>query len=485
MKIRFMEDTNIRRLPTSQQNKPVGIVYAGTEIEVEDTEHNGTAIGSNHVWYRDSNGWYYWSGKTEPVFSPPPPIAPAPIPAPIREEDSHRPAVPAFPISLPLPDDDLSDVPEGETRRLSQPVAPAVRPPEPVAGLESFRPDAPMEIVIIMPPTAVQPPETTAGNDLESFRPDASAEVVFVAPPPPVSWWRSPNPQFLNWGLSNFAFPQWWQDRQLTGRGVRIALLSTGAATDHPDLEGAVSSTFDISGNANMPVGSDRHGLGTQAAIVAAGRGYSAFGAAPEATLLVGKIGEYDRDITPESLLAGLQWAMDAGAHIIALLVDFRELSPTQRQDLEAAIARAINANILLLAPVGNSTERRPETRYPASLDGVFCIGAHDQYGQRSAFSAKSYQLDLLAPGEALLTSDHQQQTVANLKNTAIATAFAAGALALVRQWELQNNRVSSPHDFFERLRSTAAANKAITQGNDVGYGYGLLNPAALFQWIS
>lgn len=484
MKIRFTEDTNIRRLPTSQQNKPVGIVYAGTEIEVEDNVHQGTAIGSNHIWYRDSNGWYYWSGKTEPVFSPPPvmpapppAVVPAPLPAPVSEDDIHRPAIPAFPISLPLPDDDLSDVPEGETRRLSAPVAPPVRPPE------VPRPDAPVEIVVVVPPVPVQPTEELAGAALEVFRPEAP--IIIAAPPPNTSPWRSPNPKFLNWGLSNFALPQWWQNRQLTGRGIRIALLSTGAAPDHPDLAGAVSSTFDISENAHTPAGTDRHGLGTQAAIVAAGRGYSAFGVAPEATLLIGKIGEYDRDITPESLLAGLQWAIDAGAHIVALLVDFRELTPTQRQDIEAAVARAIDANILLLAPVGNSTERRPETRYPASLENVLCIGAHDQYGQRSAFSAKSYQLDLLAPGEALLTSDHQQQTVVNLKNTAIATAFAAGMLALVRQWELQNNRISSPSDLYERLRSTAAANKAITQGNDVGYGYGLLNPGALLQWIS
>ncbi len=483
MKIRFTEDTNIRRVPTARDNKPVGIVYAGTVLEVEDLVHSGTAIGSNPVWYRDSNGWYYWSGGTEPVFAPqlPPPAAPiplpiAPLPVPVREEDSHRPAVPAFPSSLPVPDDDLSDVPEGETRRLTPPVAPTVRPPEAVADLESFRPDAPMEIIVV-----VSPPEAAAEIELESFQPSAPIEIA-VAAPPPVSLWRSPDPRLLNWGLSNFALTQWWQERGLTGRGIRIALLSTGAALDHPDLAGAVSSTFDAVENANIRAGSDQHGLGTQAAIVLAGRGRVAFGVAPEADLLVGKIGEYDQDITPENLLAGLHWAIDAGAHIVALLVDFRELTDTQRQGLEEAVARASDANILLLAPVGNSMERRPETRYPASLEGVMCIGAHDQYGQRSAFSAKSYQLDVLAPGEALLTSDQQQQTVVSLKSTAVATAFAAGVLALVRQWEQQNNRVTSPHDFCERLRNTAAANKAITQGNDVGYGYGLLNPAALLQ---
>lgn len=453
MKIRFTENTNIRRVPTAQQNAPVGIVYAGTELEVEDVEHTGTAIGNNRTWYRDQNGWYYWSGKTEPVYAPPPiavpppvavPPAPVPLPSvPVREEDTHRPAVPAFPAALPLPDDDLSDVPEGETRRLS-PQQPAMPP--------TVFPENP----------PAQPP---------------------VQPPPDL--WRSPDTRLLNWGISNFALTQWWQERGLTGRGVRIALLSTGAALDHPDLAGAISSTFDVSGDVAEAAGADQHGLGTQAAVVAAGRGRLAFGVAPEATLLVGKIGDYDHNISPENLLAGLHWAIDAGAHIVASLVDFRELTEAQRQGFEEAIARAAEANILLLAPVGNSVERRPETRYPGGLEGVMCIGAHDQYGQRSAFSAKSSQLDVLAPGEALLTSDHQQQTVVSLKTTAIATAFAAGVMALVRQWEQQNNRVVPPNDFCEHLRSTAAANKAITQGNDVGYGYGLLNPAALLQSLA
>lgn len=450
MKIRFTEDTNIRRLPTAQGNKPIGIIYAGAELEVEDLPHTGTAISGNPAWFRDHNGWYYWSGKTEPVLLPPPvqpPVPPAAPPSTEREEEMHRPAIPALPVVLPLPDDDLSDVPEGETRRLAGPLT--------VAQPGVVQPDQ---------PSAINDQPSTIGNQQPT--------------------WRSPDTRLLNWGISHFALTQWWQERGLTGRGIRVALLSTGASLDHPDLTGAISSTFDIGGvgDANSRPGTDLHGLGTQTAVVAAGRGRTVFGVAPEATLLVGKIGEYDSGITPENLLAGFNWAIDAGAHIIALLVDFRELTAAQRQDLEAAIARASDANILLLAPVGNSVDRRPEARYPACLEGVMCIGSHDQYGQRSAFSAKSYQLDVLAPGEALLTSDHQQQNVSSLKTTAVATAFAAGVFALLRQWEVQNDRLTSPHDFCENLRSTAAANKAITQGNDVGYGYGLLNPAALLQ---
>ncbi|HND89101.1 MAG TPA: hypothetical protein PK971_12275, partial [Saprospiraceae bacterium] len=72
MKIRFTGNTNIRQEPTSSGNKPLGIVYAGTELEVEDVAHTGASISNNAVWYRDLNGWYYWSGKTQPVFSPTP-----------------------------------------------------------------------------------------------------------------------------------------------------------------------------------------------------------------------------------------------------------------------------------------------------------------------------------------------------------------------------------------------------------------------------
>ncbi|HMX41710.1 MAG TPA: hypothetical protein PKD78_15335, partial [Saprospiraceae bacterium] len=86
---------------------------------------------------------------------------------------------------------------------------------------------------------------------------------------------------------------------------------------------------------------------------------------------------------------------------------------------------------------------------------------------------------------EGLLSTDLQRQPVVAFKNTSIATAFAAGMLALVRQSELERHLPTiACHDFLERLRHTASANKAITQGNDVGYGYGLLHPAALLQAV-
>lgn len=458
MKIRFRKNTNIRTDPGDIDTEPLGIVYAGTVLDIEDEFHDGANIQNNNKWFRDLNGWYYWSGETEIIPSLPSAPAPnPPAPAVAEVEEVPIPAVTAFPMALPLPQEQADPgIPDGETR---------------LPGLRHA------------PDVAVIPPAETLPGVLES---------VVVAPPPaePLviaephdKGWVDPDPERLNWGIENYELHRHlWQEHQLTGRGISVALLSTGALSTHPDLTGAITRNFNADGSLTDAL--DEHGIGTQAAILVGGRGRVVFGVAPEASLLIGKIGAYDQGITPESLLAGLDWAIDAGAHIIAMLVDFRELNAGQKQSLQEAVNRALARNVLLLAPVGNSIERRPEDRFPASLDGVLSVGAHDIYGQRCAFSAKSYQLDLLAPGEGLLTSNLDQLPTGNLKSTVIATAFTAGLLALIRQRELQNNRLSTPGELFEQLRRTAVAHKTITKGNDVEYGYGLLNPKELLKAV-
>jgi len=458
MKIRFRKNTNIRTAPGDIDTEPLGIVYAGTVLDIEDEFHDGASIRDNNKWFRDHNGWYYWSGETEIIPSLPSAPAPhPPAPAVAEVEEVPIPAVTAFPTALPLPEEPLDPgIPSGETRLPGFQQAPAV------------------------PST---PSQETTSAVLESVSVTTIPAEPLVFAEQPVKTWADPDPERLNWGIENYELHRHlWQEHQLTGRGVSVALLSTGALPSHPDLAGAIARSFNADGSTSDAL--DQHGIGTQAAILVGGRGRVVFGVAPEASLLIGKIGEYDQGITPESLVAGLDWAIDAGAHIIALLVDFRELNTGQKQSLQEAINRALARNVLLLAPVGNSIERRPEDRYPASLEGVLSVGAHDIYGQRCAFSAKSYQLDLLAPGEGLLTSNLEQLPTGNLKSTVIATAFTAGLLALIRQRELQNNRLSTPGELYEYLRGTAAAHKTITKGNDVEYGYGLLNPNELLKAV-
>mgnify|MGYP000889159050 FL=1 len=168
---------------------------------------------------------------------------------------------------------------------------------------------------------------------------------------------------------------------------------------------------------------------------------------------------------------------MDKKADIVAILTDFREMSPTEKETLKALIQIAVAEGVLILAPVGNSTSPKPETRFPAALDGVLCVGAHGPDGQRSMFSARSYDLDLLAPGQDLHVPEPNGNYRLNLRDTSLATAYMARIAALLKQQYVMQGKIFDPHTLIKSVRDTAIPHKIITKGNDVEYGYGILNP--------
>ena len=493
MKIRFRKVTNIRNDHQSLGAAPLGVVYANTLLDVDGVIYEGATVNGDNRWWRDHNGWYYWAGETEAVMpegtasapaptplvpppptpasvpppappSAPPPPPPEPLPppqptAPAPPEPARPPMAAAEFVALPVPDDHFAhdDVPEGEWRSLDAPT-------QPVA-----------ETVTLAPPVAEPVTETVVFATTQTI---THTTVNAPVATPPIL--LTPRAQRLHWGHEAGQIPShWWQENHLTGRGVTIALLSTGADAQHPDLEGTPAPIFANIFD-NQPFG-DSHGLGTQAAIIAAGKGHIAYGVAPEAQLLLGKIGSSPNDISPESLITGLEWAIAQKVDVAAMLVDFLELSDAQKRGLMDVIARALDANIVLLAPVGNSSERKPEDRYPAAMEGVISVGAHHSFNRRSDFSAKSYHLDFLAPGEGLNTSDLQRGFGANLKNTAVATAYAAGFVALIRQWEKQRNQVYTPRDIAALLQDSAHY-EGINKGKDTEMGYGILNPQAVLE---
>ncbi|MBK8965759.1 MAG: S8 family serine peptidase [Saprospiraceae bacterium] len=496
MKIRFAVDTYIRNIPTTKGNQPLGAIHSGSVIEVESLPARGEALENNDRWYRDKNGWYYWSGRTEIVEETPPTpgetqggimVSPAKPPAGIEASQTEgQTGIPV--VNPPLANDDAQwpegEIPEGETRLvpslaqlLSQERQARSAAVPPAEILESFNVQA-EPAPDVKPARNRQAPKPPVPPDTAPLAPKASDQ----APAHPVQTWQNPDLRKLNWGVQNYQISRdWWQQRGITGRNVTIAILSTGAPAQHPDL-------VNRQGNFEFPndgqTMEDRHGLGTQAAVIAAGSGNAVFGVAPEARLLIAKLGEQDHLITPDAFLSGLQWAIEAGADIIAMLLDYPDLRVEHLDRLQRLVHEAIQRNILLVAPVGTSENKKPESRYPARLTGVLSVGAHDQYRHRCRFSARSYDLDLLAPGEGLLTTGPGQRPTGNLKSTGIAAAFTAGFLALIRQWEVEHGVLSTPDAVFDLLKNTAVSRRSFDKGEDVEYGRGTLNPLEILNQI-
>lgn len=445
MKIRFTENTKIRQRHDDPQAPVLGIAYQNTTLDVHENLLEGFDIEGNNHWWQDKNGWYYWSGKTEVLQF---------------DKDDALPPVIAKPIALPVPDDQVS-IPDGETRSREA----RSREVPPRAIIPSSPPRATTPLVIQPSLVEIKPASELAEVEITDSR-EAEPPVLEILPLPIV--------QAGDWALNSRRIPeQWWQEKQLTGRGVKIAILSTGMDTSHPDLAPALSGQFAFSNNDTL---GDTHGLGTEAALIALGRGQMAIGVAPQAALLCGKIGPTPGDMTPENLIAALKWAIDNQADVVAMLADFRDLTPEQTQMLEQLINQANAQNIVLLAPSGNSFERKPEVRYPASLNGVLCIGAHNLMNQRCFFSAASKSLDVLAPGEGIRIGQHEGMPLWNQRDTCIATAYAAGIVALVRQ----SDPTLTTEQIRNILRESATAPNPLTKGTDTEYGYGILNPEAI-----
>jgi hypothetical protein len=176
-------------------------------------------------------------------------------------------------------------------------------------------------------------------------------------------------------------------------------------------------------------------------------------------------------------MLKGLEWAINKKADVVTVLVHFHEMNQAEVDKLQELVSRANAQKTCIIAPVGTIQSTRPHSFYPAQMEGVFAVGSHDQYGQVSSYSARSYHLDILAPGEQLRISTTEGKSRDNIKSTAIAVAFTAGIIALIKQ-----EHDYEPAKIYELLRETAVRKSFSSGGQNVTYGYGLLNPVQLLE---
>lgn len=350
---------------------------------------------------------------------------------------------------------------------------------EELSVAENEKPESPLPPPITVPSDmGTEAPSREADTPIEES-PVAENEKAKTPLPPPIVF-PPIDKHKLNWALRNSLIPtEYWENQAVRGEKITVAILGTGASITHPDLQGAIAQTWAFDGsNAAESI----ENIGTQAALLVAARGTFSYGVVPQANLLVAKIGENERNIQVSDAIAGLDWAINQEADIVAILADFRMLNPPDRITLEKLIQKALNKNILLIAPVGNGTGPKPEESFPAALDGVLSVGAHDPHQDQSLFSSRSYRLDILAPGEELSLANTLGGYGVNIRSTSAAAAFVAGTAALYKGICLKHNKVFEPPIFIERVRKTAKPRNPLTKGKDVAYGHGILSLADLLE---
>ncbi|MDT3398192.1 type VII secretion-associated serine protease mycosin [Streptomyces sp. B1866] len=288
------------------------------------------------------------------------------------------------------------------------------------------------------------------------------------------------------WALQRLVFDRLWETtrgRDPQGRPVRVAVIDTGVDTANIQLTSAVDAR---SGADYLPVDKnapeedrrrpkngtvDLVGHGTKVAGIIAARpraGTGFVGLAPESVIIPIRQNDDKGTGTPGTLAKAIDTAVAKKAQVINISQDTKGGRPDP--DLEAAVARAIRNDVVVVAAAGNDgADGASHDTYPASYPGVLAVAASDRNNERAYFSQSGDFVGVAAPGvDIVSTVPKGGQCVDN--GTSFAAPYAAGVAALLRakhpDWK--NNQVIA------QIEQTAERG---VNGHDRFIGWGVVDP--------
>lgn len=272
---------------------------------------------------------------------------------------------------------------------------------------------------------------------------------------------------YLEWGFGAIKIPEAWQNVSSAQRTIKVAVIDSGLEMTHEDLQNRIAS-----GGYNFILGSnevyDVNGHGTAVSGVISAQANNGKGIAGVAGVLDVKVlplqaAYYDGSMYLSEELAAIDYAIQNDVDIINISYGSLSYSEMEQQ----AILEAVSKGITVVVAAGN--EGRSIYAYPASYDGVISVGSVSTNLNVSSFSNFNNKVDLVAPGESILTTS-LDNSYSYMNGTSFSAPMVAGVVAVMKA----TNPQMTPDSVLSILTQTAADKGAI--GRDNYYGYGLIN---------
>ncbi|OBA09262.1 serine protease [Bacillus subtilis] len=260
-------------------------------------------------------------------------------------------------------------------------------------------------------------------------------------------------------GIKVIKAPEMWS-KGVKGKNVKIAVLDTGCDTSHPDLKsqiiGGKNFTDDDGGKEDAVSDYNGHGTHVAGTIAANDSNGGISGVAPEASLLIVKVlGGANGSGQYEWIINGINYAVEQKVDIISMSLG----GPSDVPELKEAVKNAVKNGVLIVCAAGNEgdgDERTEELSYPAAYNEVIAVGSVSVARELSEFSNANKEIDLVAPGENIL-STLPNKKYGKLTGTSMAAPHVSGALALIKSYEEESfqRKLSEPEVYAQLIRRT------------------------------
>lgn len=327
----------------------------------------------------------------------------------------------------------------------------------------------------------------------------------------------------------------WWRTE---GAGVKIAILDSGINLEHPAFDGAIAKDgvwdFTVpdeeSGGFWTPKkvkqlhGADKEtkehlcknviddsGHGTHCAGIIAARSTTKdgmCGIAPQSTLYVAKVINGGKG-NWESATEAIEWVLHLNKGLrkrnTQKIKDWEKFSAKEKAkpiNLESEISiinmsfsgnmptpefyevihKALASGICIITAAGNEGARLGNgIGFPGKYGSVITVGSHDEFGTPSNFSSRGGEIDFLAPGYDVWSTDVTGHNISKKyhdfyqkrSGTSMAAPFVSGLAALIKSKHLSNSNSQTPvencQDLYKHLIRMSAHPGYFDQ--ESGYG--------------
>ncbi|AZZ36620.1 serine protease [Bdellovibrio sp. qaytius] len=257
------------------------------------------------------------------------------------------------------------------------------------------------------------------------------------------------------WGIMAVHAGEAW-DNAKAGAKARILVLDTGIDKNHPALKNNFEqgrNFFQSFDGPNPDDFADKEGHGTHCSGTIAGAYNEATGftgVAPLAKLLMGRVCG-DLGCSNVAVAQGINWGVEQKVDVISMSLGGPATSTAERK----AVENAEKAGVVVVAASGNGGNAA--VSFPAALPNVIAVGAIDSSITKTSFSQWGPELDIVAPGAAVVSSVPQgtgrdsntQITVAGVSTVVKSAAFSGTKLfATPKVATLVPAGLGKPEDF-------------------------------------